>query len=398
MGLFDDHIKERQAITKEEEAKKTEQSTEPVVEPQVEPVVEPTEPTTEPTTEPVTEPTAAEPVVVEPGAETPPVEELNDELLNTFFGTTGVTKEDIKNVYAQGVKYSELESKYNENSQAYESLQAQHEEIKKGLNPLKHFSSEQAYIAEQLRIKYPGMDPVAIQRAVTRDLTVMSDLDVLALQDTIRHPGAKGGEAMAKRILAEKHGVDLSEPADQWDDMAVAKIEREALEARAQIKDFQGEVELPATKSEEELKVERANQTKELQQKWTPAMTELTGFDKITIPGKEEGQVFEFEVPQSFRDELPEYFNNIIVNAELEPGPETVKFLIKQRNKDFVYQNLDKIREAIEADLTSRLTKQTDAELNNTTPANTQTSPGQPETVGGTEKFLGGHKGRITRT
>ena len=357
-------------------------------EPETEQVVQ-TEPVDEVQTEVTTE-------TVEETTETQI--EFDDEQLNTFFDTTGKTKDDIKNVFTLGTKYSELEKEQGEAKRELESLRLSNAELKKGLDPLAHFSSESAYVAEQLRKKYPDMDAVAIQQAVTKDLSLVSDLDVLALQDVIKHPGVSGGETMSKRILAGKYGIDLSEPIAEWDEVAKAQIERDAFDARREINSFKKEVEIPVVKSEEDIRAARANKAADLQKKWDPVMTQLTKLDKITIPREEEGQVFEFEVPQSFRDELPEYFKTMIISGELEPGEETVKLLIEQRNKEFVYKNLDKIMGSFEADLLSSVQEQTDKELGNTAPANTQTKPPAGEPESGTEAFLGKQLGRNRRT
>jgi hypothetical protein len=382
MGTLDDHIKARQAEMEEtniEEASAVE-------------TVESTEATTEETPTVVIEgenqTTTEETPVVEPE-----VVEYNDEQLNTFFGTTGKTKEDLKSVFSLGDKYSELEKTHDAASQELESVKAQNLELKKGLDPLSYFSSDEAYVAEQLRKKYPKMDPVAIQTAMTKDLDQMTDLDVLALQDVIKRPGLSGGEVTAKKILAADYGVDLEEATEEWDDIAKERIRRAAYDAREEIKTFQSEVELPSAKSDEDLQAERSKELEDLRAQWGTVMPEMQKFDKISIPGKEEGQFFEFEVDQEFKDGLGEYFDIMITNGELEPNEETVQFLREQRNKEFVYQNLDKIIAAHESDLRSKLTQQTDEELNNTTPANTQEAPVGGEEISGAEKHLRGQPG-----
>jgi len=389
MGQMEDFIKERQeefAASQEAEnqTEETQNEETQVEETQTEEVQTEEENRVE---DPQTE------EVEEEGHEPEQTEGFNDEQLNTFFGTTGQTTEDIKSTFARGAKYSELESKNEEVSRELETLKEQNAELKKSLNPLNYFSSEEAYVAEQLRKKYPDMDPVSVQKAITGDLSSMSDIDVLALQDAIKHPGAAGGEAMSKKIIAKRYDVDLSEPVDQWDELARAEIQRAAMEARQSLSGFRSEVEIPAVKSEEDVQAERAQRLETLQKSWEPFVAELTSFDKITIPGQEEGQSFEFEVPQSYRDDLGEYFNAMITNGELEPDEETIGYLMQEREKDFIYENLDKILAARDSDMRSRMTEQTDKELNNNDPANTQTQPSKTEGVSGTEEFLGRQPG-----
>jgi hypothetical protein len=320
---------------------------------------------------------------------------IDDEKLNSFFETTGKTVEDIKSTFTLGTKYSEIESERDEVLQKLEAIQAENAELRKGLNPLSHFSSEESYRAEQLRKKYPTMDPVAIQKAVGSDLSKMEDLDVLALLDAVKRPGAKGGEAMAKRIIADQYGIDLDAPREEWDDMAIAKLERAAIDGRHELKTFQNEVELPTIKSEEDLQAERAQALEELKGQWAEALPVMKNFTKITLPGLEEGKTFDFEVPQDFRDGLDDLFEGMIELGELEPDKDTVAALIEQRNKDFIYQNLDKILEARDADLRTLLTKRTDQELNNDTPPNSNTKPQPGQELTGTEQHLAGRKGRV---
>jgi hypothetical protein len=200
---------------------------------------------------------------------------------------------------------------------------------------------------------------------------------------------------MAKKILADDYNIDLSEPPEQWDELARGKLQRAAIDARQEIKTFQSEVEMPSIKSEEDLQAERAQAAETLQEEWKPITPKLTSFDKITIPGQEGEEAFEFEVPQSFKDGLGEFFKAMITGGELEPTEETVAFLIGERNKEFIYQNLDKIAASIRASVQTTEEKKTDEELNNTTPPNTSTAPPAPEEMGGTEKHLSGQKGRF---
>jgi hypothetical protein len=202
---------------------------------------------------------------------------------------------------------------------------------------------------------------------------------------------------MARKIIADQYGIDLSEPRETWDELAIGKLERAAIDARQDLKTFQDEVELPAIKSEEDLKQERAKFVEDLKGQWAPALPELVNFTKITLPGLEEGQSFEYEVSKEFRDGLGEFFEDMIVNGELDPNPETVKFLMIQREKDFIYQNLDDILTARDANLRSLVTKKTDDELNNTTPANTTTAPTPGEELSGTEEHLARQKGRVKK-
>ena len=318
---------------------------------------------------------------------------INDEQLNTFFDTEGKTQEDIKAVYSLGAKASELESENGEISQELETLKDQHAKLKEELNPLSYFSSEEAYVAEQLRKKYPTMDAVAIQKAVLTDLSAMNDLDVLALQEVIKRPGVAGGEAMAKRLIASDLGIDLEAPPEEWDEMAKAKLVRDSYDARQELGKFQQEVELPTTKSEEDLLAEGAQRADTIKKEWEPILPELTKFEKISIPGPEGSQPFEFEVPQEFQDGLGEMFEAMITSGELEANKDTVAFMMEQRNKEFIYQNLGKIREAIEADVRSSVTKKTDEELNNQEEPNSNARPAGEVELGGTEKFLEGQKG-----
>ena len=318
---------------------------------------------------------------------------INDEQLNTFFDTEGKTQEDIKAVYGLGAKASELESENSEISQELETLKDQHAKLKEELNPLSYFSSEEAYVAEQLRKKYPTMDAVAIQKAIMTDVSKMDDLDVLALQDVIKRPGVAGGEALAKRLIADDLGIDLETPPEEWGELAKGKLTRAAYDARQELGKFQQEVELPTTKSEEDLLAESAQKADAIKKEWEPILPELTKFDKISIPGPEGSQPFEFEVPQSFKDGLGEMFEAMITSGELEANKDTVAFMMEQRNKEFIYQNLGKIREAIEADVRSSVTKKTDEELNNQGEPNSNARPAGEVEVGGTEKFLEGQKG-----
>jgi len=155
---------------------------------------------------------------------------------------------------------------------------------------------------------------------------------------------------------------------------------------------LKSEINLPKSLSPEEAAAARAEQLQKVKSSWAPYLGEISGFDKLTIPGEAGSVILEMEVPKAFRDSLPDLINNVIEQTGVVPSPETIKNIVTHRNRNFVYDYLPKILEVHGNNIRSQIEKEYAERLGNTMPPNNTIAPkpiDAPE-GGGARQLLAG--------
>jgi len=322
-----------------------------------------------------------------PPVETPQVDTFIEDL-NKRFGTQFKADAEVKDIFGLPQKIAGYESeltKAKDYATRIEDYEKQIEEYKNKDNS--EFLSKplirKAYVAEQLLAKYPDKDPFTLQEIVMADVDKLGDLDVLVKNQKINHP--KLAEADIKAVLFKKYGIDPDIPPTDWDSIARTEIAIDAEDARVNIKSLTNGIELPktATKEERELVAQKTMQARI--QAVEPLKAEFTAFDKFKIGD------FEYDTPSDFKSKLPDMFQAMFIDAELEPTKENLQTAVELRDATFLYQNFEKIKEVIAKQAETEIQKKLDEALNNTQPPNTTTATddsGQEATLPGLSKFL----------
>ncbi len=336
----------------------SEQTPEPVVENKVDatPVETPTVQTPEP-----------------PKVETPQADEFIENF-NKRYGTQYKADDEIRSVFELPKKVSEYEARLSDYENVKKSAEERQRKIDEleGLNdPLKFFSSPDAYIAEQLRIKNPDKDPVLLHEIATTDVSKMGDFDVLVKAMKMFIPNLPDGGAGLRDVLYEKYGIDPEVDPKDWDSKIKTKIAIDAATERYRINELKKGIELPKVMSKEEREQFQAETLAKKQQALAPVKDQFTKFDKFQYEG------FEYDVPAEYKDKSAEMFDGMFIDAGLEMNEENLKTAIQLRNSNFLLENFGKIKEVIIKQAETALRAKIDAELHNTTPPNTATASDQ---------------------
>jgi len=294
---------------------------------------------------------------------------------NTFFGTSLKEEAELKNALKRATEYGDVQKKYEETEAIRKSLEEKNKELQSGTDPLKYFSSPDAYIAEQIRIQRPDVDPGVVTRLLSHDKQKLADFDLLVYDHLMLHPETIDGAEGARELVAKKYDVDVEESPEKWDRVSRNLIMADARTAERRIAQLKSEIKLPQAATPEVIEAQRAEATQKMKAAWAPYVNEISTFDKLVVPGDDGATLLEMEVPKAFRDTLPEYVNGVIEQTGLEPKPENLKEIIDYRNRMFVYEYLPKILEVYGNNIRSELEKAKHELLNNTTPPNTATAP-----------------------
>lgn len=109
----------------------------------------------------------------------------------------------------------------------------------------------------------------------------------------------------------------------------------------------------------------------EREKKLTPLKENFLKFDKYSSEG------FEFDVPEEYKNKLPDMFKAMMIDANMEATPENLQSLVELREALFLKQYFPKIKEVIAKEAETKLQAKIDAELHNTQPPNTATATDQ---------------------
>ena len=300
-----------------------------------------------------------------------------DEFIETFnkrYSTEYKADEEIKSLFTLPGKVKEYEDKYKD----YDSLKASAEQSKKELEEVKdtHMSDllnkpriRSAYIAEQLVAKYPDRDPDILANIAMSDIDKMSDLEVLAKERKMR--GSKSSLDNIKAVIIKELGIDAELKPEEWDSLVTTEVEMKATDARDRIKTLLKDIELPKVVTKEEREAQQVKFLEEKIKAVTPIKEVFKKFDTYN-----NGE-FEFIVPDEFKSQLPDIFDNMFIKAGLEVNEENIATAELLKKALFVEEYLPKMLEVKEKEVLARVKAEQDALLNNNEPPNTATATDQ---------------------
>ena len=308
-----------------------------------------------------------------PKVETPQADEFIENF-NKRYGTQYKADEEIKGIFETVKKVPEYEARLSDYENVKKSAEERQKEIERleSLNdPLKFFSTPEAYIAEQLKIKYPDRDANVLQEIVTGNADQMDDFDLLAKAERLFNKRLPEGGRYVKDVLYKRYGIDPDSKPEEWDGATRTQIAMDANVWRTKIGDLRKEVDLPKVVSREEREKLQADSLAKKMQAISPVREQFTKFDKFSLGD------FEWQVPDDYKQKASEMFNGMFIDAGLDMNEQNLATAIRMRDSNFLYENFGKIREAIVKQAQTDLQAKIDADLHNDTPPNTATATDQ---------------------
>jgi hypothetical protein len=315
--------------------------------------------------------------------ETPPAEEtpaeepeaFNLEFFNKQFSTEFADEDGVKEALASTKRVAELEAKLKEFSSQQEELDMLREEN----DPMKYFENEDELRAAMFRKAVPGKDPAMVAKLFGSDLSQASDFDVLTWMTMLDNPGLKGGEAGARELVADLYGIDDPSNLSDLDTMTLNKLMVSASKERQRLDELKQGVQLPEKKDYssllEQRKQEAAEQQEKLSSSWqTVASAVVKEFPDIVISdegkdGAEATEVFRYSVGKDMTEEFVAPIVESMIKAGVPVDQTSAVALGTAIQKEYVYQNMDKIvKQAIKTKVAEVEEKTLEEEHNPGTP------------------------------
>lgn len=351
---------------------KVEEAPAPAAQPAEEPKAEEA-PTEAPTAAPAEEqPTAS---AEAPAAEEAPKAEAEEEPaketvfdineINKRFSTEFKDDSELKARLEQADRVAELEEQLKE----LESLKEKNTLLEQSLDPLKYFSSEDAYKVEQFKKQFPDKDAATAYALFTQDVAQMTDIDVLAYETLLDNPGIDKDTVL--EVVRDKYGIEEGEDLDKT---SAAKIKIDANQARKSINRLKSEVKLPDKVDVDSLANQQrellAQKTERLKDGWSGVAKELvSNLPDFVVKDDAGNELFRYAV-KDFPQDKVENMVNLMVNSGVELNKDAAQSMMDVMQKEYFYDNREKIAKAVREDA---LAKAEEERLKK------QHNPGQPK-------------------
>ena len=302
--------------------------------------------------------------------------------LNETFSTDFKTDDDI-NAWKSTI--TEKTSKFDELQKQYEQAQTE----LKAVNPRKFFASDDDFIVNQLKIKYPDLNPNVISKALTTDLAKLDPIQAITYKELLNDPKGEvyENEKQAYDHVCRKLGYDPEVSFDEQEEGVKVAIRAEAKAARAEFTKLKSEVEIPEIIDLTAKKAEQESQAKASYDKFKPLVERdlqsvSAGLDKIDITVKAKdgkNQVLfsydlgDFKNSKLVKDTVNEVLEFTARNAR-EWTPEIAKkateAIVADLRNQYIAANIGQIIEAHRDQVTKDLMDKKFEKENNSRPLN----------------------------
>lgn len=306
----------------------------------------------------------SEPVVetqtpgVTPPVETPAptVSEFQLDAFNKKFGTQYDKEELILEVLSKGTKFQEIASA---KEQAEKKIAELTEVARKNVNPRSFFSSDDAYMREQLLLKNKGNEEQVryLSNLSPSRIGKMDDYEALKLSLLIDNPELDGGEAGAVELLNEKYNFDGDlETADR---ATKNRILLDAKAARKSLSSLFDGIEIPDV-------VDWETKVQSHKDSWSvPAKELVNGISELKL-----SEDIAFTVDQSLKEGVFEEVLEELSRNQTSLTPEALQDAAGRVREILLLRNLDKVLKHIETTVEERSKAKFRQEMHNDKPIN----------------------------
>lgn len=223
-------------------------------------------------------------------------------------------------------------------------LELENEELMKDIDPMSHFTSEQAYRSEQLKRKFPDKNPHALDLIMNNDIAKLSPVDVIRLNLAFDY-GVTNPDQQDKWI-EKKYGVDLSDEEADMDIM----MQTDAVDIGRRLQAVK-QTEIPQVKDYKTIKEQKLAEVTQKQAKlatdWAPIVDKaVTSLKKLTLSFKDsEGKddPFEFAIDETSLVPYSKRVTEILAKGGKELSEENLSSVMNTVKERLVVENLSKI-------------------------------------------------------
>lgn len=301
-------------------------------------------------------------------AAAPPAEvEFRLDAFNKRFGTQFDKEDAVLDILSKGGKYHEVETAKEQAER--EKLELK-ETLKKTINPRSFFSSDDAYMREQLLLSGKVSEGAIgyLSSLSPSRIDSMKDYEALKYALLINNPELDGGEAGAEELLNDKYNFDGDfEAADR---STKNRILLDAKDARKSLRSMYDGIKIPDVQDWE-------SKVQSHVDSWSnPAKELVNGISELKL-----SEEYSFVVDPSSKDGLVEEVLDDLVKNQVELTPEALQKAAGDVRTKLMERNMDKIIKHLETVITEKEKEKLRKEIHNDKPLNTDASASGEEDI-----------------
>jgi len=250
------------------------------------------------------------------------------------------------------------------------------------INPMAHFSSEQAYKTEQFKKKFPDADPRAIESVMSADLAKIGVIDSIRLNLAFEYGLVDKDDQ--DQWIEKKYGVDVTEVDAEPDVM----MKTDARDIKKKLQGVQS-TELPQVKDYKTIKEQRVAEAKvksdRLKGEWAPVVDRaVLSMQELPIPFKDadgKDDVFKFTIPAETLKPYAAKVAEVLATAGKEVDEGTLKAAMSSVYERVLIDNYQKIMSAYANKKLAELDESWSRETNNPRKINQAQKPVEVQDV-----------------
>lgn len=285
---------------------------------------------------------------------------LDYESFNKKFGTE-LNAESFEEFINKGKSYGELEGKV---SQYETDLASKDDLLSKQFDPLEYFASEEDYLSQQVKKKFPDKDPNVLVKITPSKVEAMSGWDALKNELLVNTPNLEGGEAGADEMLRMKYGIEEDLPMEDWTRAQRNMVTQDSLKAKDSLKGLYNDIKIPE-------KVDYKSLQAQNKESWNQPLNDtINGIEELKLT-----EDFSFKLTPEMKQGMHEEFLNEIASSNKRLSEDTLSEIAGELRSRMLERHLDKVISAVDARAEERVKAEYRKKVHNEQPLNTETRP-----------------------
>jgi hypothetical protein len=266
----------------------------------------------------------------------------------------------------------EFKTKYQELSKVPDEWKKKYDTLRDSFDVNKLFADEGIMKLNELRKKYPDINPSMAAKVLSSELSKMSEIDKIVLYEKYKNPSLTISDDDVKEAVMKELDVD-SDDKSTWTGAQRFLAEKKALEAQKTFSEMQNVKVTPLDLEglQKEKSEESQLQTAKIQESWKPKVKELISEIEskgIEIKSKnekgEEELLYSFKVDNNFKTKFDEYLKDFVESGE-EPTEANIIAAKKVMESDYISENISKIIKDHGNQIKTKLIEQYEIDIHN---------------------------------
>lgn len=231
------------------------------------------------------------------------------------------------------------------------------EHLKQSNNPLEYFADEKQLKANLLVKSNPNLNKGVAGEVFDINLETANPLDIIATEMMLTSKVFKSKED-AKSLFLKQEGIDSDLDFSEYDAVQRMAVDLRAEQAAAKIAQIRDSVQLPTSRSMEDILAEVSVPTEAPYEmtEWNGKIPTIVESVKEVVFKDDAGNIlYQEAVDAEFREGLDEVIEETIKARKLKPTPENIEALRLQALDVYKLENLDKIAKRLIAKTEARL-------------------------------------------